>query len=30
MVDEHGSKTGTTKIMNETPLIIGSNKSEII
>lgn len=30
MVDERGSKTGTTKIMNETPLILGSSGHEII
>lgn len=30
MVDERGSKTGTTKIMNETPLIMGSNEYEMI
>ena len=30
MVDERGLKTETTKIMNETPLIMGSNEYEMI
>ncbi|WP_255350469.1 MULTISPECIES: hypothetical protein [unclassified Methanosarcina] len=29
MVDERGSKTGTTKMMNKTPSIIGSNEDSV-